>query len=282
MELAVYDGLPHLLAPVVSDPKSASAALKWVVDEMERRYEKLAAAHTRSLAQFNAQARAHGHPSLMMPSIVVIIDELADLMLVAASEIQDDIARITAKARAAGIHLIVATQRPSVDVITGTIKNNIPTRIAFMVASQVDSRTIIDHAGAENLLGRGDMLYLGNGASQPVRLQGAFIDAELEAVTAFVRDQEPPQYLFDPHQLVKKAQAIEAQDDLFPQVLKYVATVPTVSTSALQRQFSIGYNRAAKLVDELATRHYISAQNGAKPREVYLNKEDLPAPKSVG
>ncbi|MFD1392758.1 DNA translocase FtsK [Lacticaseibacillus jixianensis] len=278
VELAVYDGLPHLVAPVVSDPKSASAALKWVVDEMERRYQKMAAAHARSLAQFNALARQHGHDSLVMPSIVVIIDELADLMLVAASEIQDYIARITAKARAAGIHLIVATQRPSVDVITGTIKNNIPTRIAFMVASQVDSRTIIDHAGAESLLGRGDMLYLGNGASQPVRLQGTFIDPELEQITAFVREQEPPHYLFDPHQLVKKAQAVEAQDDLFPQVLKYVAGVETVSTSALQRQFSIGYNRAAKLIDELAARHYVSAQNGAKPRDVYINQQDLPTP----
>ncbi|WP_203624447.1 MULTISPECIES: DNA translocase FtsK [unclassified Lacticaseibacillus] len=282
VELAVYDGLPHLVAPVVSDPKSASAALKWVVDEMERRYEKMAAAHARSLAQFNALARQHGKDSQVMPSIVVIIDELADLMLVAASEIQDYIARITAKARAAGIHLIVATQRPSVDVITGTIKNNIPTRIAFMVASQVDSRTIIDHAGAENLLGRGDMLYLGNGASQPIRLQGAFIDSELEQVTAFVRQQQPPQYLFDPHQLVKKAQAIEAQDDLFPQVLKYVAAADTVSTSALQRQFSIGYNRAAKLIDELTDRHYISAQNGAKPRDVYINKQDLPTPHDAG
>lgn len=281
VELAVYDGLPHLVAPVVSDPKSASAALKWVVDEMERRYEKMAAAHARSLAQFNALARAHGKDSQVMPSIVVIIDELADLMLVAASEIQDYIARITAKARAAGIHLIVATQRPSVDVITGTIKNNIPTRIAFMVASQVDSRTIIDHAGAENLLGRGDMLYLGNGASQPVRLQGAFIDSELEQVTDFVRRQQPAQYLFDPHQLVKKAQAIEAQDELFPQVLKYVATVETISTSALQRQFSIGYNRAAKLIDELTDRHYIAAQNGAKPRDVYINKEDLPTPQDA-
>lgn len=282
VELAVYDGLPHLVAPVVSDPKSASAALKWVVDEMERRYEKMAAAHARSLAQFNALARQHGQFDQVMPSIVVIIDELADLMLVAASEIQDYIARITAKARAAGIHLIVATQRPSVDVITGTIKNNIPTRIAFMVASQVDSRTIIDHAGAENLLGRGDMLYLGSGASQPMRLQGAFIDSELEQVTAFVRQQQPPQYLFDPHQLVKKAQAIEAQDELFPQVLKYVAAADTVSTSALQRQFSIGYNRAAKLIDELADRHYIAAQNGAKPRDVYINKEDLPTPHDAG
>lgn len=216
VELAVYNGLPHLVAPVVSDPKAASAALKWAVGEMEARYEKMAAANVRSLAQFNDKARAHGDDAAVMPSIVIIIDELADLMMVAASEVQDYIARITAKARAAGIHLIVATQRPSVDVITGTIKNNIPTRIAFMVASQVDSRTIIDHAGAETLLGRGDMLFLGNGASQPIRLQGTFIDRELDAITDFVRNQQPPQYLFDPSRLVAKAQAIEAQDELFP------------------------------------------------------------------
>lgn len=278
VELAVYNGLPHLVAPVVSDPKAASAALKWAVGEMEARYEKMAAANVRSLAQFNDKARAHGDDAAVMPSIVIIIDELADLMMVAASEVQDYIARITAKARAAGIHLIVATQRPSVDVITGTIKNNIPTRIAFMVASQVDSRTIIDHAGAETLLGRGDMLFLGNGASQPIRLQGTFIDRELDAITDFVRNQQPPQYLFDPSRLVAKAQAIEAQDELFPQVLSYVASEQTVSTSQLQRKFAIGYNRAAKLIDELEMRHYVSPANGSKPRDVYLNKEDLPQP----
>ncbi|MCI1894867.1 MAG: hypothetical protein LKJ29_01085 [Lactobacillus sp.] len=278
VELAVYNGLPHLVAPVVSDSKAASAALKWAVGEMEARYEKMAAANVRSLAQFNDKARAHGDDAAVMPSIVIIIDELADLMMVAASEVQDYIARITAKARAAGIHLIVATQRPSVDVITGTIKNNIPTRIAFMVASQVDSRTIIDHAGAETLLGRGDMLFLGNGASQPIRLQGTFIDRELDAITDFVRSQQPPQYLFDPSRLVAKAQAIEAQDELFPQVLSYVASEQTVSTSQLQRKFAIGYNRAAKLIDELEMRHYVSPANGSKPRDVYLNKEDLPQP----
>ncbi|WP_338216269.1 DNA translocase FtsK [Lacticaseibacillus salsurivasis] len=278
VELAVYNGLPHLVAPVVSDPKAASAALKWAVGEMEARYEKMAAANVRSLAQFNDKARAHGDDAAVMPSIVIIIDELADLMMVAASEVQDYIARITAKARAAGIHLIVATQRPSVDVITGTIKNNIPTRIAFMVASQVDSRTIIDHAGAETLLGRGDMLFLGNGASQPIRLQGTFIDRELDAITDFVRNQQPPQYLFNPSRLVAKAQAIEAQDELFPQVLSYVASEQTVSTSQLQRKFAIGYNRAAKLIDELEMRHYVSPANGSKPRDVYLNKEDLPQP----
>nr|WP_262314850.1 DNA translocase FtsK [Lacticaseibacillus parakribbianus] len=278
VELAVYNGLPHLVSPVVSDPKAASAALKWAVDEMEERYQKLAAAGARNLKQFNEMAAAHGDFGLMLPHIVIIVDELADLMMVAASEFQDYIARITAKARAAGIHLIVATQRPSVDVITGTIKNNIPTRIAFMVASQVDSRTIIDHNGAERLLGKGDMLYLGNGASQPIRLQGTFVDREIEAVVAFVKQQRAPQYLFMPDKLVAHANAVEAQDALFPEVLKYLVGEKNVSTSKLQRVFSIGYNRAANLIDELEMRHYISPANGSKPRDVYFNKEDLPDP----
>ncbi|WP_125702898.1 DNA translocase FtsK [Lacticaseibacillus daqingensis] len=279
VELAVYNDLPHLVSPVVSDPKAASAALKWAVDEMEKRYTRMAAGGVRSIDQFNESARAHGDYGLVMPHIVIIIDELADLMMVAASEVQDYIARITAKARAAGIHLIVATQRPSVDVITGTIKNNIPTRVAFMVASQVDSRTIIDHNGAERLLGKGDMLYLGNGASQPLRLQGTFVDREIDAIVAFVRGERAPQYLFQPDKLVAKADAIEAQDDLFPDVLTYIAGEKNVSTSKLQRVFSIGYNRAANLIDDLEMRHYISPANGSKPRDVYFNKEDLPTPK---
>ncbi len=279
VELAVYNDLPHLVSPVVSEPKAASAALKWAVNEMETRYQRLAAGGVRSLDQFNERARAHGDYGLVMPHIVIIIDELADLMMVAASEVQDYIARITAKARAAGIHLIVATQRPSVDVITGTIKNNIPTRVAFMVASQVDSRTIIDHNGAERLLGKGDMLYLGNGASQPIRLQGTFVDREIEAIVDFVRQERAPQYLFQPDKLVAKADASEAQDDLFPDVLKYLAGEKNVSTSKLQRVFSIGYNRAANLIDDLEMRHYVSPANGSKPRDVYFNKEDLPEPK---
>ncbi|WP_225047008.1 DNA translocase FtsK [Lacticaseibacillus kribbianus] len=278
VELAVYNGLPHLVSPVVSDPKAASAALKWAVDEMEERYQKLAAAGARNLKQFNEMAEAHGDYGLVMPHIVIIVDELADLMMVAATEFQDYIARITAKARAAGIHLIVATQRPSVDVITGTIKNNIPTRIAFMVASQVDSRTIIDHNGAERLLGKGDMLYLGNGASQPIRLQGTFVDREIESIVDFVKQQRAPQYLFQPDKLVAHANAVEAQDALFPDVLKYLVGEKNVSTSKLQRVFSIGYNRAANLIDELEMRHYISPANGSKPRDVYFNKEDLPKP----
>ncbi|WP_390406887.1 DNA translocase FtsK [Lacticaseibacillus jixiensis] len=276
VELAVYNNLPHLVSPVISEPKAAAEALKWAVEEMEERYQKLAAAGVRNLAQFNQKAKAHGDFGMVMPYIVIIIDELADLMMVAASEVQDYIARITQKARAAGIHLIVATQRPSVDVITGTIKNNIPTRIAFMVASQTDSRTIIDANGAERLLGRGDMLYLGSGASQAIRLQGTFIDEDIATVVDFVKAERPPRYLFQPDGLLAQAEASEAQDDLFPQVLEYIAQEKHVSTSKLQRVFSIGYNRAANLIDELEMRHYISPANGSKPRDVYFTKEDLP------
>ncbi|MCI1985711.1 MAG: DUF87 domain-containing protein [Lactobacillus sp.] len=276
VELAAYNRLPHLVSPVISEPKAAAAALKWAVDEMEERYQKMAAAGVRNLAQFNAKAKQHGDYEMVLPYVVIIIDELADLMMVAANEVQDYIARITQKARAAGIHLIVATQRPSVDVITGTIKNNIPTRIAFMVASQTDSRTIIDANGAERLLGRGDMLYLGSGASQPIRLQGTFIDEDVATVVDFVKQERPPRYLFQPDGLLAQAEDEEAQDDLFPQVLEYIAAEKHVSTSKLQRVFSIGYNRAANLIDELEMRHYISPANGSKPRDVYFTKEDLP------
>ena len=275
VEMAPYDGLPHLLAPVISDPKAAAAALKWVVTEMDQRYEKLAAAGVRNIEQFNDRADANDEPALKMPYIVIIIDELADLMMMAASEVQDYIVRITQKARAAGIHLLVATQRPSVDIVTGTIKNNIPTRIAFMVSSQIDSRTILDTSGAESLLGRGDMLYLGNGASQPMRLQGAYVEAEVDAVTDFVRTQGQPRYAFEPNGLLKQETDAENQDELLPKVLEYIAQEKSVSTSKLQRVFSIGYNRAANLIDDLEQHNYVSPQHGSKPREVYLTPDDL-------
>ncbi|WP_057768135.1 DNA translocase FtsK [Lactobacillus selangorensis] len=269
VELAPYNGLPHLLSPVISDPQAAAAALKWAVNEMDNRYKKLAAAGVRNIKQFNEKARANGDDGLIMPYIVIIIDELADLMMVASSEVQDYIARITQKARAAGLHLLVATQRPSVDVITGTIKNNIPTRIAFMVSSQVDSRTIIDQSGAERLLGRGDMLYLGNGQSQPVRIQGTYVENEVDQIVSYVKNQQGPHYAFNPDSLLKKVTQTENEDELWPDVLDYIAGEKGVSTSKLQRVFSIGYNRAAKLIDDLETRHYISGSNGSKPREVF-------------
>ncbi|MGX6400700.1 DNA translocase FtsK [Lactiplantibacillus plantarum] len=275
VELAPYNEIPHLLAPVISEPKAASAALKWVVDEMDNRYDKLAAGGARNIEQFNKLADEHDEPALKMPYIVIVIDELADLMMVASSEVQDYIARITQKARAAGIHLLVATQRPSVDVVTGLIKNNIPTRVAFMVASQIDSRTILDASGAERLLGRGDMLYLGNGQPAPIRLQGTFVDSEIDSITQFVRDQAAPHYEFQPDSLVKHEEAARNEDDLMPEALAYIADEDTMSTSKLQRNFSIGYNRAANIIDDLESRGYVSAAKGSKPRDVYFTAADL-------
>ncbi|KRK97910.1 DNA segregation ATPase FtsK SpoIIIE related protein [Secundilactobacillus odoratitofui DSM 19909 = JCM 15043] len=275
VELAPYDQLPHLLSPVISDPKAAAAALKWAVTEMDDRYERLAAAGVRNIEQYNERAELTEEYGLKLPYIVIVIDELADLMMMASSEVQDYIVRITQKARAAGIHLLIATQRPSVDIVTGTIKNNIPTRVAFMVSSQVDSRTIIDTSGAERLLGKGDMLFLGNGASQPLRLQGTFVDDEVDRITDFVRTQGKPHYAFDPDGLLEKQQVQDNQDELMPEVLDYIVQEKTVSTSKLQRVFSIGYNRAANLIDTLENKQYISAQNGSKPRDVFLTEKQL-------
>ncbi len=276
VELAPYAGLPHLLAPVISDPQAATASLKWAVDEMNQRYEKLAAAGVRDIDSFNRKVKETGEFGLHMPYIVIIIDELADLMMTASAEISDYIGQITAKARACGIHLLVATQRPSVDVITGTMKNNIPTRIAFMVSSQVDSRTIIDSAGAEKLLGKGDMLYLGNGKSQPKRLQGTYInDDKIDEIVDFVKHQGKPQYAFDPDNLKKKELSHENEDEILPRVLDYIVNEETTSTSKLQRVFSIGYNRAARIIEQLEKKQYISPAHGSKPRKVFLTQEEL-------
>ncbi|USS93821.1 FtsK/SpoIIIE domain-containing protein [Fructilactobacillus ixorae] len=274
VELAPYNEIPHLLAPVISKPQEAAAALKWVTETMDQRYERLTAAGVRNIEQYNQRAQATGHGADQLPYILVVIDELADLMMVAANEVQDYIVRITQKARAAGIHLVVATQRPSVDIVTGTIKNNIPTRVAFMVSSQVDSRTIIDQAGAERLLGKGDMLYLGNGANKPERLQGAFVtNEEVEKVTNFVRTQGAANYEFQPASLLKSADQVATHDELWTQVLAYIAGEESVSTSKLQRVFSVGYNRAASIIDDLERNHFIAGQHGSKPREVYLTKD---------
>ena len=275
VEMAPYQGLPHLLSPVVSDPQAATEALKWVVEEMEERYQKLAALGARNLEGYNRKLEEKGHYAGKLPYIVIVIDELADLMMASSSEVQEYIARITQKARAAGIHLIVATQRPSVDVVTGLIKNNIPTRIAFMVSSSTDSRTILDCSGAERLLGRGDMLYLGNGSSQPLRLQGTYIEDEIDDVCDFIRKQAKPHYAFNPETLKKKAIVAENQDELMPRVLDYIVNEETISTSKLQRIFSIGYNRAASIIDDLESKGYISQARGAKPRTVHLTQEAL-------
>lgn len=274
VELAPYNGLPHLLSPVISEPKAANEALKWAVVEMEERYQKLAAAGVRNIEGFNKKAEKNGDHALKIPYIVIIIDELADLMMVASNEVQDSIARITQKARAAGIHLIVATQRPSVDVVTGTIKNNIPTRVAFMVSSQIDSRTILDNGGAEKLLGRGDMLFQGNGSSRPVRLQGTFVEDEIDDIVDFVKEQQEANYLFQSESLLERAEELEDKDELLDEVLPFIVDQGTVSASALQRKFRIGFNRASNLIDKLESKNLISGNKGSKPRDVFLTRTD--------
>ncbi|MEG2602495.1 MAG: DNA translocase FtsK, partial [Carnobacterium sp.] len=274
VELAPYNDIPHLLSPVISEPKAAAEALKWAVDEMEERYQKLAAAGVRNIERFNEKAEETGEFGLKIPYIVIIIDELADLMMVASSEVQDYIARITQKARAAGIHLLVATQRPSVDVITGTIKNNIPTRVAFMVSSQIDSRTILDIGGAEKLLGRGDMLFMENGSGRPIRIQGTYVENEIDTIVKHVKEQRGPNYLFEPETLLAKLELVEGQDELFETILAFIANEETVSVSLLQRKFKIGFNRASNLIEALESQNLISGNKGSKPRDVFLTQAE--------
>ncbi|WML46408.1 DNA translocase FtsK [Neobacillus sp. PS3-40] len=278
VELAPYNHIPHLVSPVITDVKAATAALKWAVDEMERRYQLFAHTGVRDISRFNELAMQHKQYSDKLPFIVIVIDELADLMMMSPADVEEAICRIAQKARACGIHLIVATQRPSVDVITGLIKANIPTRIAFSVSSQVDSRTIIDISGAEKLLGRGDMLFLENGSSKPVRLQGTFVsDEEIDLVVAHIREQREPDYFFEQEELLKKAQVIEEEDELFYEVCEFFIDQGGASTSSLQRRFKIGYNRAARLMDLMEKQGYISGANGSKPREVLITETDLEA-----
>ncbi|WP_242637797.1 MULTISPECIES: DNA translocase FtsK [Bacillaceae] len=276
VELAPYNRIPHLVSPVITDVKAATAALKWAVDEMERRYELFAHTGVRDINRFNELAMKHKRYSDKLPFIVIIIDELADLMMMSPADVEEAICRIAQKARACGIHLIVATQRPSVDVITGLIKANIPTRVAFSVSSQVDSRTIIDISGAEKLLGRGDMLFLENGSSKPVRLQGTFVsDEEIDLVVAHVKEQREPEYLFEQEELLKKAQVMEEEDELFYEACEFIVDQGGASTSSLQRRFKIGYNRAARLMDMLEQNGYITGANGSKPRDVLITEADL-------
>ncbi|MDR7239759.1 DNA translocase FtsK [Neobacillus drentensis] len=276
VELAPYNRIPHLVSPVITDVKAATAALKWAVEEMERRYELFAHTGVRDINRFNELAIKHKQYSDKLPFIVIVIDELADLMMMSPADVEEAICRIAQKARACGIHLIVATQRPSVDVITGLIKANIPTRIAFSVSSQVDSRTIIDISGAEKLLGRGDMLFLENGSSKPVRLQGTFVsDEEIDLVVGHVREQREPDYLFEQDELLKKAHVSENEDELFYEACEFIIDQGGASTSSLQRRFKIGYNRAARLMDLLETSGYITSANGSKAREVLITLADL-------
>lgn len=276
VELAPFNHIPHLVSPVITDVKAATAALKWAVEEMERRYQLFAHAGVRDLTRFNKLAESNGQYGHKLPYILIVIDELADLMMMSPADVEEAICRIAQKARACGIHLIVATQRPSVDVITGLIKSNIPTRIAFAVSSQVDSRTILDSQGAERLLGRGDMLYLGNGMSAPIRLQGTFVtDDEIEEIIEHVRSQGEPEYFFQQDELLKKSEMVEEQDELFEEVCRFVFEQGTASTSSIQRKYHIGYNRAARLIDMLESNGFISEQRGSKPREVYITESDL-------
>ena len=276
VELAPFNHIPHLVSPVITDVKAATAALKWAVEEMERRYQLFAHAGARDITRFNAIADKNNEHSLKLPYILIVIDELADLMMMSPADVEEAICRIAQKARACGIHLIVATQRPSVDVITGLIKSNIPTRIAFAVSSQIDSRTILDGQGAERLLGRGDMLYLGNGMSAPVRLQGTFVtDDEIESIIEHVREQGEPDYIFDQEELLKKTEVSAEQDDLFEDVCRFVYEQGGASTSLIQRKYHIGYNRAARLIDMLESHGFVSEARGSKPRESYITEEDL-------
>ena len=281
VELSMYNGVPHLLCPVVTDPKKASVALKNIVVEMERRYDIFESTKNKNIKGYNEFCE--NNPEYQkMPYIVVIIDELADLMLVAAKEVEDSIMRITQMARAAGIHLIVATQRPSTDVITGVVKANIPSRISFAVSSSIDSRTILDSVGAEKLLGKGDMLFLPMGDNSPTRIQGAFIsEDEIQKIVDFVCDQQKAQYDHSWTEMKNEAGSRndgyeskdEYEDPLYNEIVDYVIQAGKVSASLIQRKYRLGYNRAARIIDLLEERGIIGPQNGSKPREVLIKKE---------
>ncbi|MBZ5200201.1 DUF87 domain-containing protein [Planomicrobium chinense] len=280
VELNVYNGIPHLLAPVVTDPRKAAQALKKIVSEMERRYELFSHTGTRNIEGYNEYVRVFNeeneekHPKL--PFIVVIVDELADLMMVASNEVEDAITRLAQMARAAGIHLIIATQRPSVNVITGVIKANIPSRIAFAVSSAIDSRTILDMGGAEKLLGRGDMLFLGAGKSKPVRVQGAFLsDSEVEKVVDFAIEQQKAQYQEDMIPTEVEESAIDDDtDEIYDEAVQLVSEMQTASVSMLQRRFRVGYSRAARIIDQMEQRGVVGPYEGSKPRTVLVPKQE--------
>ena len=285
VELSMYNGVPHLLAPVVTDPKKANIALKKIVAEMERRYDLFENSGTKNIAGYNMYVEKKNanleecEQLRKIPYIVVIIDELADLMLVAAKEVEDSIMRITQMARAAGIHLIVATQRPSTDVITGVVKANIPSRISFAVSSSIDSRTILDMVGAEKLLGKGDMLFLPQGENMPIRIQGTFIsDDEIKNVVDYTIKQQKAKYdetfTMDEEDMKGATTMIDSKDDyeepLYNEIVEFVVTQGKASASLLQRRFRLGYNRAARCIDLLEERGIIGPNNGSKPREVLV------------
>jgi S-DNA-T family DNA segregation ATPase FtsK/SpoIIIE len=277
VELSAYNGIPHLLCPVVTDPRKAAGTLNWAVQEMMERYKKFAEKGVRDFDRYNEQIEEE---EKKLPQIVIIIDELADLMMVAPSEVEDAICRLAQMARAAGMHLVIATQRPSVDVITGVIKANITSRIAFAVSSQVDSRTILDMSGAEKLLGSGDMLYYPSGANKPIRVQGAFItEQEVESIVSCIKNQnEGPEYNME---VLKETTADQDEqdnsfeDELLPDAIEVVIDAGQASISMLQRRLRIGYARAARLIDEMEVRGLISGYDGSRPRNVLITKEEF-------
>jgi S-DNA-T family DNA segregation ATPase FtsK/SpoIIIE len=279
VELALFDGIPHLLCPVIKDVKEAPGVLRAVWREMDRRYDLLSENGMRNIDGWNAKASFQDR----MPYIVVVIDELADLMIQARAEVETSIVRIAQLARAVGIHLVIATQRPSVDVITGTIKANIPSRIAFAVSAQVDSRTILDGKGAEDLIGRGDMLYMPIDASKPLRIQGCYVsEKELEAVCEFWRKQEKPTYILQP--IPEAGERSSGRDDgdeevdaLWEEAVRFVAERGQASTSMLQRRFSIGFQRASRLLDQMEERSIVGPRDGPRPREVLLDTYEADA-----
>ena len=301
VELGIYNGIPHLLVPVVTDPRKAAGALNWAVTEMLKRYKIFAENNVRDLKGYNALAQANnyqdenGQPMHKMPQIVIIIDELSDLMMAAPNEVEDAICRLAQMARAAGMHLVVATQRPSVDVVTGLIKANIPSRIAFAVSSAIDSRTILDSGGAEKLLGHGDMLYLPNGKIKPVRVQGCFTSTkEIEKVVDFIKSQTQSEYSNEIMEQVEQNIPVTkaegktkeqrkdsgepepgSDEDIFERAIEVVVEAGQASTSSLQRRLKLGYARAARIMDELEEKGIIGPYEGAKPRRVLMSKEQF-------
>jgi S-DNA-T family DNA segregation ATPase FtsK/SpoIIIE len=280
VELGNYNGIPHLLIPVVTEPSKAAAALNWAVAEMTDRYKKFAEEGVRDLESFNNSIKKKGEDERFLPQIVIIIDELADLMMAAPSQVEESICRLAQMARAAGMHLIVATQRPSVDIITGVIKANIPSRIAFAVSSQFDSRTILDMAGAEKLVGKGDMLFNPMGIAKPIRVQGTFLsDSEVHKVIEFVKNQVPEtEYSSDVIHSIERVQTQTVDDDtdeLLSDAIETVVRAKQASVSMLQRRFRIGYNRAARLVDMMEARGIIGPADGSRPRQVLMSEEEF-------
>lgn len=285
VELNVYNGIPHLLIPVVTDPKKAAAALNWAVNEMTNRYKLFADSGVRNMESYN-DLFDKGIIEQKLPYIVIIVDELADLMMVCPNDVEDYIGRLAQMARAAGMHLVIATQRPSVDVITGVIKANIPSRISFAVSSQIDSRTILDGSGAEKLLGKGDMLYYPVGESKPLRVQGCFIsEEEVEQVVSFIKSEQGEEIAYEEDIIehINNAAEIKSSnndeesdvDELLNEAINAVVEYEQASTSFLQRKFRIGFNRASRIMDQLEERGIISEKDGSRPRKVLITRQQL-------